>query len=292
MKSWSLFLVFVLLSACAHAETTGILRGNTLQPVLLEEALSFVTPGSIVIIGENHGFREHQRQQIEIMTALRGRGLKVSVGMEFFTYTQQPLVESYRSGVLLEKDFLTAIQWGALSFDFYREQANFPNLAEGSRTLALNAPRSLTGKVSKGGLSALTPEDLTLMPPNFSLGRDSYKQRFLGMMPHLPSPEAGERYFAAQSIWDDTMAWQATEFLSAHPDQVLVIVVGDFHVQFGGGLPNRIQARAPQVPVLTFSQVNTEGLSNEDVAAEIAVSPSEGPRADILWLAPAQSLGF
>ncbi|WII73797.1 ChaN family lipoprotein [Bdellovibrio sp. 22V] len=292
MNSLSLFLVSVLLSACAHAQSTGILRGNDHQAVTLEDSVSSVQPGSIIVIGENHGFKEHQNQQVAIMQALRARGLKVSVGMEFFTYTQQSLVDSYRQGSLTEADFLKAVQWGSPSYDYYRDQAVFPNLAEGSATLALNAPRGLTGKVAKQGLSSLTPEENRLLPPQFSLGRDSYKQRFLGMMPHLPSPEAGERYFAAQSIWDDTMAWRATDFITAHPEQVLVIVVGEFHVQFGGGLPDRLRARAPQVPVLTFSQVNTDGLSEDEISQEIAPSLSEGPRADFLWLAPAKSLGL
>ena len=156
-------------------------------------------------------------------------------------------------------------------------------------TWALSAPRGLTGKVSKTGLASLSEEEKALLPPNFTLGRDSYKERFMRLMPHLPSPEAGERYFAAQSIWDDTMAWRATDFMFAHADQVLVIVVGEFHVQYGGGLPYRIRARAPHVPVLTFSQINTLDLSDADVTAEIEVSPTDGARADYLWLAPAES---
>lgn len=292
MKSFGLFFSSLLMLACAHAQTSGILRGNDLQKVELSESLRSVTPGSILVIGENHGFKEHQDQQVAIMDALRALGLKVSVGMEFFTYTDQSFVDSYRQGLLSEPDFLKQIKWGGLSYDYYRSQAEFPLLSEGAKTLALNAPRSLTGKVSKGGLQALTPEDERLLPPQFALGRDSYKRRFLSMMPHLPSPEAGERYFAAQSIWDDTMAWQATEFLRAHPDQVLVIVVGDFHVQYGGGLPDRLRSRGSEYPVLTFSQVNTLGLSDDEIAVEVAPSAEDGPRADFLWLAPAKSPGL
>lgn len=292
MKAFGLFFSSMLILACAHAQTSGILRGSDLQPVELSDGLSQVTPGSVVIIGENHGFKEHQEQQVAVMQALRDMGLKVSVGMEFFTYTHQPLVDAYRAETLGEADFLEAISWGSPSFEFYRQQALFPNLAEGSETRALNAPRSLTGKVSKGGLEALTHEDWELMPPQFAAGRDSYKRRFLSMMPHLPNPAAGERYFLAQSIWDDTMAWQAVDFLRSHQDQVLVIVVGDFHVQFGGGLPDRIKTRAPELPVWTVSQVNTWGMTEEELAIEIAPSESEGPRADLLWLAPAKSPGL
>lgn len=292
MKTFGLFLSSLLMLACAHAQSGGILRGNTLQPVDLAEAVRPVTPGSIVVIGENHGFKEHQNQQISIMEALRAQGLKVSVGMEFFTYTDQGSVDAFRAGTLTEPEFLSRIKWGNPSFDFYRAQTLFPNLNESAQTVALNAPRSLTGKVSKGGLQALTPEDNALMPPQFSLGNDNYKRRFLSMMPHLPSPEAGERYFAAQSIWDDTMAWQAVKYMEAHPDQVLVIVVGDFHVQFGGGLPDRLRARGQQFPVVTFSQVNTDGLTEDEVATEINPGTPDGPRADYLWLAPAKSLGL
>lgn len=291
MQTMSLFLISLLVSACAHAETSGILRGKSLETVTLEESLRSVTPGSVVVIGENHGFKVHQDQQVAIMSALRNKGLRVSVGMEFFSYPHQDLVDSYRAGVLPELDFLKAITWGSPVFDFYRDQALFPDLTEGSRTVALNAPRSLTAKVSKSGLDSLTSDEKNLLPSDFTLGRDSYKRRFLGMMPHIPTPEAGEKYFAAQSIWDDTMAWQVALFTSIHPEQVLVIVVGEFHTQYGGGLPDRIRART-NVPVLTFSQINVSDLSEEEISKEIAPSLTDGARADYLWLAPAKSPGL
>lgn len=287
MNPFRLFLVSVLLSACAHAEVQGIFDGRSLQPITLDQALSKVAPGSVVIVGENHGFKTHQNQQVEVMSALRRHGLKVSVGMEFFTFTDQPIVDEYRQGRLAEVDFLAQIKWGLPKFDFYRDQVNFPNLSEGSRTWALNAPRALTSKVAKSGMASLDSEEQALLPPRFQLGRDSYRQRFLALMPHLPSPEAGERYFAAQSVWDDTMAWRAVEFLARYPEQVLVIVVGEFHVQYGGGLPDRIKARRSDLRVWTLSQVNTADLTDEEVEAEIAPSAQEGPRADVLWLAPA-----
>ncbi|QLY27427.1 ChaN family lipoprotein [Bdellovibrio sp. KM01] len=285
----NLFLVAALVSACAHAQTAGIFRGNDLQATTLSESLSKVTPGSIVLVGENHGLPEHQRQQVEIMRQLRNSGHVVAVGLEFFTYTDQNHVNAYRAGRLAETDFLNAIQWKQPSYEFYRDQAQFPNLQEGAKTLALNAPRGLTGKVAKTGLNSLSAEEKTLLPPQFALGRDSYKKRFLEQMPHLPNPEAGERYFAAQSIWDDTMAWQATDYIAAHSNQVLVIVVGEFHTRFGGGLPDRILARSPGTPVVTFSQINTLDLSDSDIQNEVNPHTDYGVRANYLWLAPAKS---
>lgn len=80
------------------------------------------------------------------------------------------------------------------------------------------------------------------------------------------------------------MAWTATDYISSHPDSVLVIIVGEFHVQFGGGLKDRLKARLPRVQVLTFSQIITTDLTDEQVAAEIQPSIKYGPRADYLWV--------
>jgi uncharacterized iron-regulated protein len=218
-----------------------------------------------------------------VLETLKKKGLKVSVGMEFFAYPYQAQVDAWRLGQISEVDFLDSIEWGkGFSFEFYRSQVLFPSL-KSEFLLALNAPRSLTGKISKGGLGSLKDEDRALLPPDFTLGNQTYFERFKKIMEgaHLPSAEALQNYFAAQSAWDDTMAWKATQFLSQHSEQVLVIIVGEFHVQYGGGLPDRLKAR--EVPVTSFSLVNLDGLS--DVEQRRAVEPSklDGPRADYIW---------
>lgn len=284
MNAVMLFGVLVMSFLTVKAQEIPLRDG--LQPqnsVSLSQVASQVRPGSIIVMGENHGFRTAQQGQIELLQALRARGLQVSTGLEFFYYPDQALVDSYRTGGLSEADFLQKIQWGNPSFDFYRDQALFPRYEMGERTVALNAPKSLTSRIAKVGVAGLAPDEKLLLPPNFQVGRASYKERFLAMMPHLPSPEAGERYFEAQSAWDDTMAWQAAEFIKAHPDQVLVITVGDFHAAYGGGLPDRIAARTQQKP-LVVSYVNAAGMTAEEVEQELNPSTVYGPRADYIWL--------
>ncbi|MBS1969620.1 MAG: ChaN family lipoprotein [Bdellovibrionales bacterium] len=279
-----LFGVLVMSFLTVRAQEIPLRDGSQPQTfVNLQQIASQVRPGTIIVMGENHGFKTAQQGQIELMQALRMQGLKVSTGLEFFYYPDQDLVDSYRAGSLSEADFLQKIQWGSPAYDFYRDQALFPRYEIGERTLALNAPRSLTGRISKVGIAGLTPDELQLLPPNFQVGRASYKERFLAMMPHLPSPEAGERYFEAQSTWDDTMAWKAAEFIKAHPDQVLVITVGDFHAMYGGGLPDRIASRTQQKP-LVFSYVNVRGMTADEIEQELDPSTVYGPRADYIWV--------
>lgn len=284
MKSL-IFIAFFNLASTAFSAPQGLYSGATGAPVvLIEELAQRVRPGSVVVVGENHGFSVHQGQQMAILSALRDLGFKVSVGLEFFSYPDQQRVHEYRLGYLSESDFLKQINWGSgFDFGFYKSQALFPRYELGEQTWALNTPRFLTSKVAKSGLDSLTPQEAALLPPQFTLGRDSYRVRFFESIPHPLPPPAQDKYFAAQSIWDDTMAWRAKQFLEIYPEQVLVIIVGEFHVQYGGGLPDRLRARGV-TDILTFSQVDSTEASS---AAELlAPSPRDGVRADYLWLAP------
>ncbi|MBX2986922.1 MAG: ChaN family lipoprotein [Bdellovibrionaceae bacterium] len=275
--------LFFVSSACAHG-LTGLRRGDDLREVTPAEVVRRIPPGSVLILGENHGLAAHRDQHLTLLRGLRDGGHRVSVGLEFFPFPFQPLVDEWRQGRFPEALFLERIQWGRTPFEFYRPQAEFPRLEEGSRTWALNSPPGLSSRLVKVGLEGLSAAERAHLPPRFSLGRESYRRRFLEMMPHLPDPSVGERYFLAQSLWDDTMAWRAVEFLRQNPGQTLVIVVGEFHVQYGGGLPDRLRARAPGVGVFTLSQLNVSGWSSDEIAAAVRPSPRDGVRAHWVWV--------
>jgi uncharacterized iron-regulated protein len=259
-----------------------ILNGKTLAPTKIEQALSQVKPGTIVVLGEEHNTQAQPLFQIQVMAAIKKMGLPVSVGMEFLNYPFQPIVDQFIAGIIAEASFLKQILWGSFSFDSYRQQILFPK-AEGSTTIALNAPATLTSKVAKLGLSSLSQEEADQLPPRFHLGNDLYFERFQEIIgSHLPNPDALDRYFAAQSIWDDTMSWKATDFIKSHPNQVLVIIVGEFHVQYGGGLPDRIKARGIN-DVLTFSLINTQGMNAPEIEQYLGPSKRYGERANFIW---------
>lgn len=282
---WGLFgffCVFFAISAKAGV-VEHLYDGRNLQETSIDRVLASVKPGTVIVLGEQHAHLEHQNEQIQVIETLQKSGLLTSVGMEFFTYTNQADVEAWRQGRLGEADFLTKIGWGqGFSFDYYRTQVQLPRLGH-EAVVALNAPRALTGKVAKTGLGSLLPEEAAFLPPHFELGNARYFERFKDAMGgHFPSPDAAKNYFTAQSIWDDTMAWQAAEFLKAHPEQILVIIVGEFHVQYGGGLPDRLAARGLK-NVVTISLVNIDGLSPDEEHQALAPSSVDGPRAHFVW---------
>jgi uncharacterized iron-regulated protein len=207
------------------------------------------------------------------------------VGLEFLSILHQDYVDQFLGGQLPEGDFLRLVEWGEPSFDFYREQTLAPRQT-GGRTLALNAPRWLTRKISQTGLDSLTPEERQLLPADFTMGNDAYKERFRAVMGGHVAEEKLDRYFQAQSAWDEAMATTSCTHQRLHPGRDLVIIVGDFHAAYGGGLPDRMKARGCQ-NVKVISQVQVDSLDHLDKDPEILPHPNWGPRADWIWASTA-----
>ncbi len=271
----NLFLFsFFCFQVNAYNEIGFIYNGATGDQVELNEIVDFIEPGTVLLIGEQHEISAHQRCQILMLNKLKSAQKIVSVGMEFISYNYQIQLDDFRFGKLLEHEFLTAVNWGKTDFSFYRDQILFP--VHPATTLALNAPRWLTSKVARHGLDFLSQEEALWLPPRFELGNKQYFERFkevmMSMGGHLPSPSSLKNYFAAQSIWDDTMAWNAIEYIRRYPEQILVIIVGEFHVQYGGGLPDRLKARGA-------NNVKTISL----LESQVIEGSSSCPRADWLW---------
>jgi uncharacterized iron-regulated protein len=266
----------------SRALATGhrIVDGAGGMDVPFDELVLDLQGSPIIIISELHDFAAHHEHQFELLSALAAGGRPVHAGFEFFPADQQADVDQWLIGKISEIDFLKKIGWGGTPFEFYRRQALLP-ATTGGRTLALNAPAWLTKKVAKLGVESLTDTERLSLPNGFALGNSLYLERFRTVMgEHVPVNAIG-RYFAAQSIWDDTMAETACQFSNKHPGEPLIIIVGDFHASYGGGLPDRIRARGCSVKVI--SQVAVETLKDVAHQPDVQPDPLYGPRGDFIW---------
>ena len=251
--------------------------------------------GDIVVLGEDHASIEnagepetyiHHYNQMRLIAQLQSeastQAATVSVGIEFFAYTFQSEVDLYVRGALPEKDFLKYVQWGGNPFEFYRRQVLAPE-AGGGRTLALNIPRAISAKVAKSGRDSLNEREKLLLPPVWNRGNAAYFERFSAEMKgHVPPP-AIENYFWAQSLWDATMTWKALEHRKQLPRDILLIIVGAFHVEYGGGLPHELR-RQGGARVKTVVQVATPDWEPATIRKAVEPHPLYGARADYIWL--------
>lgn len=270
-----LCVLCLLLSLPAGAD---LVKGADLAKVSVAEVVDAVPAGSIIIISEQHGYAPHHQNQVTFLEALSARRPGLSVGMEFISLDKQSALDEYLSGRLPEADFLKAVEWGGIPYDFYRAQVQLPARAGGT-TVGINAPRWLTGKIAKSGIDSLSAAEKALLPEGFTLGNSAYEDRFREVMEGHVSEEALERYFQAQSVWDETMADESCRFHKANPGKDFVIIVGDFHAAYGGGLPDRLKARG-----CTDTYVITQVLE----PAEAQPHDKWGTRSDWIWIEPAQ----
>lgn len=242
-----------------------------------------IAAGDVLVIGEEHAVdgnlseKIHHANQVRLMAAI-AEAHPLSLGMEFFDYPRQNLVDRYVDGTLPEEHFLNVIGWGGNAWPLYREQVLLPK-SNGGRTWALNVPRKLSGKVGREGPGSLTEEEKALVPPLWEQGSVPYFERFRDVMSGHVTEERIVNFFWAQSLWDDAMAWQ-TE-LNRKPGEVFVIIAGLFHVDFGHALPARLRIR--NLPsVKTLMQAEVKDWNPDTLSAAVAPDAKYGEHADYI----------
>lgn len=267
-----LFSFILFFGIYCHADMR-FYEGSSLSLLTESQVRDRIAEADALIFGEQHDSSTHHQQQVEILKWVAEIHGAYNLGMEFISYDQQDALDRFLNKTITEPEFLSEVNWQGIAFSEYRQQVLSP-LAVNGWTYGINLPRWVAREISSLGLENITAKANALLPPNKELGTDTYFERFRETMKgHVPEASL-LRYFQAQSMWDDTMAWKAAELIQNQ--QFLAIIVGEFHSAFGDGLPYRIQQRSQGVNLLNISQ-----LSSCD---EITHSKNLGTRADIILI--------
>jgi uncharacterized iron-regulated protein len=221
----------------------------------------------VVFVGETHDRYDHHLNQLEIIRRLHQVEPNLAIGVEYLQKQFQPQVDDYIAGKTSENDFLRSVEyfqsWGydyrlyAPIFRFARDQ----HIA----VRALNVPGSLPSAVAKVGLAGLTKEQRAALPAEFAPADDGYKARLRAAFEshQSPKPEAFDHFVEAQLVWDESMAANAAEYLQANPNVRMVILAGAGHIEFGSGIPSRLERRTHATYAIVLS-------SGEEVEPHIA----------------------
>ena len=210
-----------------------------------------LAPARIIYIGETHNSNADHEYQLDVLKGLKARGTKFTVAWEMFDFTQQPVLDAWNAhhlsteGMLEKTDFQP--HWGTFSV-MYEKILRWTQL-EDIPSLALNAPGPLSHKLALG--AALSPEETAELPTGFRPVSGGY-EHFTEQMAQAPHPGANpENFYQAQLLWDQTMASRIVEFVNAHPDEKLVVLIGRGHVDGGFGVPAFVSQKtdAPQLVV-------------------------------------------
>lgn len=279
MQIISVIICLLFMSSSAFAYEAGkVYNGTSLKEVDLDQVLSGVQKGQAVLVSEQHGVVAHHEFQRTVIRQLIQKGHRVNMGIEHFSYLEQPAIDAYLNKTLPEAALVNTVKLSG--FESWREQMLLP-LTSGGWSYGLNAPRWLTGKINAVGYELLSDIEKQILPPDFTMGSAGYKKRMQDLMGIIHPTASFDKMFAAQSAWDDTSAWTLLRLMKNDPDSVFVVLFGDFHIAYQGGLPERLRGRG-HTEAMTFSQVCLDGLTPLQMEQEMKPHADYGPRADYI----------
>lgn len=223
------------------------------KPMNVQELIEQIENKKLIFIGEQHTKFSHHINQLNIIKALHKKGKKITIALEMFQRSFQPVLDNYIARKIDEKTFLEKSEyfkrWG---FDYLHYKPIIDYAKKHTLPLiALNLEEEITKKISKEGLSSLTKEEEKKIPQDLSFSDKAYHKRLMEVFNdpyHVAAmPNSHRMYpsrlYQSQILWDETMAETIAEYIKSHPDQTVVVIVGSGHLKNYSGIPKRVKRR-------------------------------------------------
>ena len=246
------YLLIATLGFCCAAGA-GAQSRSSFQAVDLQSGLALnqlvrqLATKRVVFIGEIHNRYDNHLNQLEIIKGLHALDPGLVVGVEYFQQPFQSHIDDYIAGRISEDEFLRTTQyfsrWG---FD-YRLYAPIFRYARAEHipVRALNVPTKLVSAVAQDGTAGLpkaglSKKDLSYLPRTFVPASAAYKKRLRDAFEEH-SGMTFQHFVEAQLVCDQGMADCAAAYLEAHKGVHMVILAGAGHMEFGSGIPHRLE---------------------------------------------------
>jgi uncharacterized iron-regulated protein len=242
LSSWWLLLLCTV-GFCSNA--LGKLPFGAEQSAREGEFRIQIADADVIYIGETHDSRRDHEYELELIRNMIRSRMHFAIGWEMFERTQQCELDRFNAGRLSLAELLARTgfekSWGSYSPLYARilevtAQARIPSIG-------LNAPTTLAHKIAKG--EPLSSKEKKQIPKEFRVPADAYQHfvQLLGEHPGKNQPDL-PRFFAAQNLWDQTMARTILEFQEKNVTTKLLVLTGRGHVQGGFGIPNYLRQKS------------------------------------------------
>jgi uncharacterized iron-regulated protein len=200
-----------------------------------------------------HGDRNNHEYELDLIRGMIRRGMRFAVGWEMFDRSQQTELDQFDEHKLSLDDLLAQTgferSWGRYS-PLYADILRTTGKAQ-IRSIALNAPSSLAHKLARG--EPLSPAEENEIPREFAVPAGAY-QNFVQLLGNHPGMQESDldRFFAAQNLWDQTMAKTILAFRQKYPKTKLLVLAGRDHVKGGYGIPNYVSQKSSAKQLVLF----------------------------------------
>ncbi|MCA9244528.1 MAG: ChaN family lipoprotein [Phycisphaerales bacterium] len=306
--------ITVVLCGCAPTPTGGIRVFDlaTGRESSFDAMAQAACESDVVLFGEAHYDPICNGAEADLYDAMltecekTGRAPTI-LAMEFFETDTQPALDAYVNGAMVESDFVKQARQGAKYPTSHRPLIELAKRFE-SRVVAANTPRRIVKDFRESGVDyadfrpTMTAEDQALSPPTLSAPDSPYRDRFLEFMrgameshgggasdemrliPDDPmrDPMSPERMFLTQSLWDESMSRAVARARAESPGRNVLLVVGGFHVERGGGTTQKLRTLRPQDRILVVryrdSEAGIDMTSADEKSADfLIVGQTETP---------------
>jgi len=226
---------------------------GTLKAIDHADVLAAIASSQVVYLAETHNDPADHAAQLAIIQEMDKQG-NIAIGLEMFQRPFQSVLDAYLAGEITEDTLIAESEyetrWG-FDWEFYAPILRYAK-ANQIPLLALNTPAEITRKVAVSGLESLEGDELTHIPPvsDIYIGDSEYEASIRevfsahGGMGHSLS---FDNFFAAQVLWDETMAERVAQSIESEPDRQVIVLAGEAHILYGYGIPSRVARRVPQI---------------------------------------------
>lgn len=233
-----------------------VIAAEIMQNCTQSEIIGQIKREDVVYLGENHDSISNHRQELEIISQLQQHRInsegKLAIALEMFQRPFQPILDRYLEGKIDEKRLqeLTEYEtrWG-FDWEFYAPILRFAR-ANQIPLIALNTPAEITTQVAKSGIDSLEGDDFRYIPPlaDIKLNNQAYRERLDQIyQQHVEhgqgNSQDADNFFAAQVLWDETMAEAIAQYYLKFPQSQIAVLVGKAHVMYDYAIPDRVARR-------------------------------------------------
>jgi len=250
-----------------------ILKTATLSALSQERLIADLADARVVYVGESHANPHHHAIQLEVIKGLVQTTAHLTIGMEMFDHTYQPVLDEWTAGELDQSDFIKKTHWYAnwrFDFDLYRDILEYAK-EKGLRIIALNVPFFIPARIRVGGLASLSEADRMHLPDIIDTTNPDHRAYLeeIFNLHAFSGRDAFDFFYEAQCTWEDAMADAVAENLGSGK---MVVLAGNGHIIRKFGIPDRAFARS-------HAPFKTIYLATVGDEAELSW-------ADYLWVTP------
>jgi len=254
-----------------------ILETATGETILRRQLIDKLAGVRVIYVGESHTNVSHHAIQLEVIRELHQNTPDLSIGMEMFDDTYQPVLDRWTAGELDEDEFLRQTHWYAnwrFPFDLYRDILQYAK-ENWIRVIALNLPFHIPAKIRVGGIASLGEQGSRHLPAFIDTTNTEHRDYLekIYKLHAFRGRDNFEFFYEAQCAWEDAMAAKMAEYLGTGK---MVVLAGNGHIIRKFGIPNRAFART-RAP---FATIYLAAVGRE----------AERSWADYIWVTPDQPM--